>query len=37
VLGAWAAEGVEAKIGPSDGIVFDDFADEYRDIWQESG
>ena len=36
-LGAWAAEGVEAKIGPSDGLVFDDFADEYLDIWQESG
>ena len=29
LLGAWAAEGVAAKIGPSDGIVFDDFAAEY--------
>ena len=24
-LGAWAAEGVEARVGPSDGQVFDDF------------
>ena len=37
ILGAWAVEGVEAKIGPSDGQVFDDFAAEYLDIWQESG
>ena len=37
LLGAWAAEGVGAKIGPSDGIVFDDFAAEYLDIWQEIG
>ncbi len=36
-LGAWAVEGVEAKIGPSDGLVFDEFADEYLDIWQEIG
>jgi hypothetical protein len=36
-LGAWAAEGALAKIGPSDGQVFDDFADEYLDIWQISG
>ena len=36
-LEAWAAEGVQAKIGPSDGIVFDDFAAEYLDIWQEIG
>ena len=37
ILGAWAVEGVEAKIGPSDGQVFDDFAAEYLDIWQTSG
>ena len=37
LLGAWAAEGVEAKIGPSDGQVFDDFAAQYLDIWQEIG
>ena len=37
LLGAWAAEGVAAKIGPSDGIVFDDFAAEYLDIWREIG
>ena len=37
LLGAWAAEGVGAKIGTSDGIVFDDFAAEYLDIWQEIG
>ena len=37
LLGAWTAEGVGAKIGPSDGIVFDDFAAEYLDIWQEIG
>ena len=37
LLGVRAAEGVEAKIGPSDGQVFDDFAAEYLDIWQESG
>ena len=36
-VGAWAAEGALAKIGPSDGQVFDDFADEYLDIWQEIG
>ena len=36
-LGAWAAEGVEAKIGPSEGQVFDDFVDNYLDIWQEIG
>ena len=36
-LGAWAAESVGAKIGPSNGIVFDDFAAEYLDIWQEIG
>lgn len=29
------AEGVEAKIGSSQDS-FDDFADEYLDIWQES-
>ena len=28
-LGAWAAEGVEASMGPSDGQVFDNFAAEY--------
>ena len=36
-LVARAAEGVEASIGPSDDQIFDDFADEYLDIWQESG
>ena len=36
-LGARAAEGFGAKIGPSDGIVFDNFAAEYLDIWQEIG
>ena len=36
-LGAWAAEGALAKLGPSDGQVFDDFAAEYLDIWQEIG
>jgi hypothetical protein len=36
-LGARAAEGAQAKIGPSDGQVFDDFAGEYLDIWQISG
>ena len=36
-LGAWAAEGVEARMGPSDGQVFDNFAAEYLDIWQEIG
>jgi hypothetical protein len=35
--GAWAAEGALAKIAPSDGQVFDDFAAEYLDIWQISG
>jgi predicted phosphatase len=35
--GAQAAEGALAKIGPGDVLVFDDFAAEYRDIWQEIG
>ena len=37
VLGTLAAEGALAKIGPSDGQVFDEFSDEYLDIWQEIG
>ena len=36
-VGAWAAEGALAKIGPSDSQVFDDFAGEYLAIWQEIG
>ena len=33
----WAAEGVGATTGLGDGQVFDDFAVEYVDIWQEIG
>ena len=36
-LGAWAAEGVEARMGASYVQVFDNFAAEYLDIWQEIG
>ena len=35
--GAWTAEGVEARKGPSDGKFFDDCAIEYQDIRQEIG
>ena len=31
-VGAWTAEGALAKIGPSDGQVFDNFAEEHLDI-----